>query len=154
MDRTIIHIPELLAPIALFPLLGAVIAYVLGKRYQNLAGWIATLASALSFAWVLKLIVKLPHGHVLEEDLFTWFQVGTLKIDFLFRIDHLSAIMCLVVTGVGSLIHLYSIAYMAEDDSRPRFFSYLNLFMFSMLVLVLGGNALVLFVGWEGVGLC
>ncbi|MCB0340230.1 MAG: NADH-quinone oxidoreductase subunit L, partial [Bdellovibrionales bacterium] len=90
----------------------------------------------------------------MEDKLFEWFSVGGLQVDFLFRLDHLSAVMCLVVTGVGTLIHLYSIGYMAEDESRHRFFSYLNLFMFSMLLLVLGGNLLILFIGWEGVGLC
>lgn len=81
-------------------------------------------------------------------------QWNTFRSVLWLKFDHLTAVMGLVVTGIGTLIHLYSIGYMHEDQSQPRFFSYLNLFMFSMLLLVLGGNLLVLFVGWEGVGLC
>ncbi|RMG40681.1 MAG: NADH-quinone oxidoreductase subunit L, partial [Candidatus Dadabacteria bacterium] len=142
-----------LAPIVIFPLLGALLAYLLGSRNKDVSGWIATGASLLSFIWVLIAVSSLG-DEPLEHLLFTWFAVGGLNIEFILRLDHLSAVMCLIVTGVGTLIHLYSIGYMAEDPSRPRFFAYLNLFMFSMLLLVLGGNLPVLFVGWEGVGLC
>lgn len=151
--NAVVH-PAPLALIAALPLMGALLSYFIGQKAKFAAGWIATAASILSFLWVLKLIPMLAPGVILEDNLFQWISVGWLNVDFVFRFDHLSAVMCLVVTGVGSLIHLYSTAYMAEDESRPRFFSYLNLFMFSMLVLVLAGNLLVLFVGWEGVGLC
>ncbi len=147
-------ISENLGFLPLSPLLGCMLAYALGRRGGNVAGWIATIASTVAFAWVVKLFLALPHGTYFEDQLFTWFASGPLKVDFTLRFDALTAVMCLVVTGVGSLIHLYSIGYMAEDEGRARFFSYLNLFMFSMLLLVLGGNLLVLFVGWEGVGLC
>ncbi|MDC0358575.1 NADH-quinone oxidoreductase subunit L, partial [Oligoflexia bacterium] len=137
-----------------FPLVGAILAYLVGRKHKALSGWIATTASVLSFVWVLLNVVKLEAGQVLAHNLFTWIAVGDFSIDFMLRLDHLSAVMGLVVTGVGSLIHFYSIGYMAHDESRPRFFAYLNLFMFSMLLLILGGNLPVLFVGWEGVGFC
>src|SRR5881409_4063572 len=84
----------------------------------------------------------------------SWIPVGTLQIDFAFQVDQLSLVMLLVVTGVGSLIHLFSIGYMKEDPGYARYFAYLNLFVFFMLVLVLGASFPVMFVGWEGVGLC
>lgn len=144
-----------LALIALFPLIGSMLAYVVGNRvHKPAAGWIATGACVLSFLWVIGAVLALPEVAPLEQTLFTWIQSGTLRVDFTFRFDQLTAVMSLVVTGIGSLIHLYSTGYMAEDESSPRFFAYLNLFMFSMLLLVLGGNLLVMFVGWEGVGLC
>jgi len=83
----------------------------------------------------------------------TWLNVGTLHIDFSFVLDQLSLVMLLVVTGVGFLIHVYSAGYMKDDEGYWRYFSYLNLFLFFMTVLVLAGNALLMFVGWEGVGL-
>jgi NADH-quinone oxidoreductase subunit L len=83
-----------------------------------------------------------------------WLAIGSLRVPFEFLIDPLSVLMCLIVTGVGGLIHLYATGYMAEDDDYPRFFTYFNLFIFFMLVLVLSGNFLVMFIGWEGVGLC
>lgn len=141
-------------PIVAAPLLGAALAFIVGLQRRNLAGWIATGASGLAFIFVLRAVNALGHDVILEDRLFSWISVGGLSVDFTLRFDQLTAVMCMVVTGVGSLIHLYSTGYMAEDPSRHRFFSYLNLFMFSMLMLVLGGNLLVLFVGWEGVGLC
>src|SRR5213076_1753217 len=84
----------------------------------------------------------------------SWIPVGTLQVDFAFQVDQLSLVLLLVVTGVGSLIHLFSIGYMKEDPGYARYFAYLNLFVFFMLVLVLGASFPVMFVGWEGVGLC
>lgn len=143
-----------LAIIPLLPLVGALLAYLVGRRIPAAAGWIATGAAALAFGVVVRLFVGLPDDGVFFQNAFTWFAIGDLSVDFSLRFDRLTAVMCLVVTGIGSLIHLYSVAYMHTDESRPRFFAYLNLFMFSMLLLVMGGNLLVLFVGWEGVGLC
>lgn len=143
-----------LSLIPLFPLIGCIVAYLAGKRVKDAAGWIATAAAASSFAVVCYFTAKLPSRGFIEESVFEWIGVAPLKVDFLLRFDQLTAVMCLIITGIGSLIHLYSIGYMAHDESRPRFFAYLNLFLFSMLLLVLGGNLLVLFVGWEGVGLC
>lgn len=145
---------EMLGLIPLFPLLGALFAYIVGGTNKDLSGWIATGASGLSFLVVVISFIDLPENTAFEHNVFNWISSGIITIDFLFRFDSLTAVMCLVVTGVGTLIHLYSVGYMAEDESRPRFFAYLNLFMFTMLLLVLGGNLLVLFVGWEGVGLC
>lgn len=156
---------KLLAIIPLFPLVGAILAFVIGRRARPLAGWIATLAAGCSFGATWLLFRGLGATAV-ETKLFNWLTFGMdvesgagilnkiVNIDFAFRFDHLTAVMCLVVTGIGTLIHLYSTAYMAEDEGRHRFFSYLNLFLFAMLLLVLGANLLVLFVGWEGVGLC
>jgi len=87
-------------------------------------------------------------------NLFTFLNVGDFHIDFAFKLDRLSVMMTLIITGIGSLIHLYSIAYMHEDEGFYKFFAYLNLFIFNMLVLVLGSNFMMLFFGWEGVGLC
>lgn len=143
-----------LAFILLAPILGSAAAFIIGRKVKSSAGWIATLASLTSFGLVLDLFRRLSPDGTFEYNLFTWMAAGDFTVDFMLRFDALTAVMCLVITGVGSLIHLYSIAYMAEDEGRHRFFSYLNLFLFSMLVLVLGGNLLVLFIGWEGVGLC
>jgi NADH-quinone oxidoreductase subunit L len=85
---------------------------------------------------------------------FSWMPAGDLLIDAAFQVDQLSMVMALVITGVGALIHVFSVGYMRDDPGYPRYFAYLNLFVFFMLVLVLGANYPVLFVGWEGVGLC
>jgi NADH-quinone oxidoreductase subunit L len=110
-------------------------------------------AFAVALAAVLSL-AEAPAGARLVDQVYTWIQAGPLRADVTFRLDALSAVMVLVVTGVGFLIHVYAVGYMAEDESVARFFAYLNLFMFAMLVLVLADNLLLLFVGWEGVGLC
>lgn len=143
-----------LAPIVLLPLLGALLSYAFGRREPRNAGWIATFAAFLSFIWVLRSVAWLAPGVALEHVLFPWISTGSFQIDMTLRLDSLSAVMCLVVTGVGSLIHLYSIAYMGRDPGRARFFACMNLFMFAMLLLVLGASLPVLFIGWEGVGLC
>ena len=88
------------------------------------------------------------------DDLWKWFDVGGLNLDIAFWLDPLSMIMVLIITGVGGLIHIYSTGYMHDDDGFWRFFGWLNLFTFAMLVLVLGDNMWLMFVGWEGVGLC
>jgi len=85
---------------------------------------------------------------------FSWMPVGDLQIDAAFQLDQLSMVMVLIITGVGALIHLFSVGYMQDDPGYPRYFAYLNLFVFFMLLLVLGGNYPILFIGWEGVGLC
>lgn len=146
--------PYYLGLIPLVPLIGSALSFLIGRKAKPLAGWIATAASVAAFALTILVTAGLPEHEAVYYHAFTWFQVFDLSVDFAFRFDHLSAVMCLVVTGVGSLIHLYSISYMQEDEGKHRFFAYLNLFMFSMLTLVLGANLLVLFVGWEGVGLC
>jgi NADH-quinone oxidoreductase subunit L len=142
--------------IPLFPLLGFLINGLFGKRFPKaLVNVFAIGSVVLSFLWVLKTLNALaPLNQSYSEHYFTWIQSGTLKIGWDMSVDRLTAVMLLVVTGIGSLIHIYSIGYMAHEGGYYRFFAYLNLFMFFMLTLVLGANYLVLFVGWEGVGLC
>ena len=141
--------------IPLLPLAGFVINGVFGRRFsKGLVSAVAVGSAVLSFAWVLKTILGLDLDTTHSEHYFTWIQSGTLNIGCDFAVDRLTAVMLLVVTGIGSLIHIYSIGYMAHEGGYYRFFSFLNLFMFFMLVLVLASNFLILFVGWEGVGLC
>jgi NADH-quinone oxidoreductase subunit L len=85
---------------------------------------------------------------------FDWIQISNFKVDFGFLLDQLSILWLLFVTGIGSLIHMYSISYMHDDENMHKYFAYLNLFIFFMITLVIGSNLLVLFIGWEGVGLC
>ena len=144
--------------IPVLPLLGAIINGLLGKKIKNEAviGGIGTLAIGGSFVvsciYFFRLLGDSQKIH--EQVVASWMTVGNLQVDWGFLLDPLSALMIMVVTGVGTLIHLYSIGYMHGEEGFYRYFSYLNLFCFSMLMLVLGNNALVMFVGWEGVGLC
>src|SRR5271155_4810179 len=142
--------------IPIFPLLGFLLNGLFGRRMpKSMVNLFALGSVALSLAWVVKTLVGLgPLETKYIEHYFTWIQSGPLQINIDFAVDRLTAVMLMVVTGVGLLIHIYSVGYMAEEDGYYRFFSYLNLFMFFMLVLVLAQNFLVLFVGWEGVGLC
>src|SRR6476646_8756709 len=145
--------------IPLFPLAGIVVNACLGRRLtKSIAGGLACAAMIASFI-VSVLLVSRILGHEaapLEFTVFEWFASGTLRVPFTLRLDHLSAVMILVITGIGSLIHIYSTGYMHEesDGEYARYFSYLNLFASFMLVLVLGASFPVMFVGWEGVGLC
>ncbi|BCR06908.1 NADH-quinone oxidoreductase subunit L [Desulfuromonas versatilis] len=144
--------------IPFFPLLGFVINGLFGKKIKNekVIGAIGTLAIASSFVVSCKYFFQLLGDSVKvhQQVIAPWMSLGTLQIDWGFLLDPLSALMIMVVTGVGSLIHLYSIGYMHGEEGFYRYFAYLNLFCFSMLMLVLGNNALVMFIGWEGVGLC
>ena len=142
-----------------FPLLGFLTLICLGKSVREpIGGWLATTAMTGSFLSVLIVFI----GMLLEKNenrqtvftLFDWIPAGDFKVDIGFLADPLSITMCLFVTGVGTLIHLYSIGYMHGDPDFNRFFTYLNLFAFSMLMLVLGDNFLLTFLGWEGVGAC
>jgi len=138
------------------PLVGFFVNGLFGKFLPKvLVGWFATLLVFVSFILASGIFL----GYSSESPaqivhLFRWFEIGRISIDFSFQIDQLSILMVLVITGIGSLIHLYSMGYMSQDDGYSRFFAYLNLFIFSMLLLVLGSNYLILFVGWEGVGVC
>ena len=149
--------------IPLFPLIGFLINAAIGRRLpKNVSGLVATGAMGLSFgvsaAAVWRLLQLEPVGGVraFEDTVFTWISSGGLDVPLTFRLDPLSALMILIVSGIGSLIHLYSTAYMHEESDAEfaRYFSYLNLFAAFMLVLVLGANFPVMFIGWEGVGLC
>ncbi len=145
--------------IVALPLAGFLVNLWLGRRLGDpLSGWVATLASFASFAasvvvWATLLGRGGAHRFV-DKNMFTWIPVAGLHVNFGLQIDPLSTTMALFVTGVSSLIHLYSIGYMRGDPYFPRFFVYLNLFLFSMLVLSLADNFLFTFLGWEGVGFC
>ena len=149
--------------IVLFPLLGAALNGLLGARIQERAGkrmvaFIACAPVTLSFLfslWAFSRLLALPaKERFLIDQFYTWIPMGSFSVDVAFWVDPLSAIMILVVSGIGGLIHFYSIGYMHDDRSMWRYFAYLNLFTFSMLLLVTGDNLLLMFVGWEGVGLC
>ena len=144
--------------IPFFPLVGSIINGLLGKRIKKEAviGGIATVMMLLSFLVATQNFFALlgDSEKIHQLVMGSWISVGDLQVNWEFLLDPLSAVMIMVVTGVGTLIHLYSIGYMHGEVGFYRFFSYLNLFAFSMLMLVLGGNALVMFIGWEGVGLC
>jgi len=146
--------------IPLFPLIGFLINGLFGKKIKNesVIGGIGTLMIFLSFLVSCGILMQMiglpPEQRVFEKVLFPWIHSGSFKADMAFLVDPLSAVMIMVVTGVGSLIHLYSIGYMHGEEGFYRFFAYLNLFCMSMLLLVLGSNMLVMFIGWEGVGLC
>ncbi len=142
-----------------FPFVGFLINGLWGRKLSRAwVGRVACGAMALSFAWVLRLFVEMlsrvPSERFWEPVYYTWIQVGNFKVTASFLVDPLTMVMLLVVTGVGFLIHVYSVGYMHDDPGYPRYFAYLNLFACAMLLLVMANNLLVMFVGWEGVGLC
>jgi len=141
--------------IPVLPLAGAAINGFFGKKSSRTAvTTVALVFCGAAFAWALTAVARFWPGDVAyQEFLAHWIRSGAFSADFAFYLDRLSVVMLLVVTGVGFLIHIYSVGYMWDDPSYHRFFSYLNLFMFFMLTLVLANNYLVMFIGWEGVGL-
>jgi NADH-quinone oxidoreductase subunit L len=140
--------------IPLLPFLGFVInGLAFPKLSKSVAGIIGTIPPLVAFAISLQLFLNFD-GQTQLYTLAEWIKVGDLSIPFEFQVDQLSLLMLLVITGVGTLIHVYSMGYMAHDAGFGKFFSFLNLFIFFMLILVLGANFTVLFIGWEGVGLC
>jgi NADH-quinone oxidoreductase subunit L len=153
-----------LIPIA--PLVGAVVNGKLAAFYsrresnvsERLIAFIGCLAPLVSFAVAVGVFVHMlelsPADRVITQTFFPWMISGNLNIEFGLLVDSLSMVMVLIVSGVGTIIHFYSVGYMAKDPGFARYFAYLNLFMFSMLVLVMGKSLPLLFVGWEGVGLC
>ena len=149
----------LIAILLLSPLVGF---FINGLRFRSqnyvIAGTVATGAVAISFAASVMLFLQLleasPENRRLSVTFFEWMSVGQFKVNAGFLVDQISGIMILIITGVGSLIHLFSIGYMHHDKGVTKYFSYLNLFIFNMLILVLGDSLLTMFVGWEGVGLC
>ena len=151
----------MLALIPLLPFAGFLVNATMGRRLpKTVTGGLASAAMVVSFLIAAMQVWALagmpPESRQINQTLFTWITAGDFSLDLALRLDALSAVMVLVITGIGSLIHIYSTSYMQEetDADYGRFFSYLNLFCFFMLMLVLGSNVLVMFVGWEGVGLC
>jgi NADH-quinone oxidoreductase subunit L len=147
--------------IPLLPFVGFLLNAGLGRRLSKAAAGVIAcgtmvLSFAVSVAGVARLVALAPESRSIVQRAFTWISSGDFSVGLTLRLDPLSAVMILVVTGIGLLIHVYSTAYMHEetDSEYVRYFSYLNLFAAFMLVLVLGANFLVMFVGWEGVGLC
>src|SRR5258707_15376239 len=141
------------------PLLGSAINGLFGAKWPNkLVNTVAVGSTGLSFLAALEAVREFtqlaPENIPWVQQYFTWIIAGDFRAGFDLQIDHLTVVMLLVVTGVGWLIHIYSTGYMAHESGYYRFFSYLNLFMFFMLILVLAANYVLLFVGWEGVGLC
>jgi NADH-quinone oxidoreductase subunit L len=149
--------------IVLLPLLGAALNFLagpwlqktFGKRAISLVGCgVVVVAFALAVKAFAAMIAVPPENRFMLDELWKWIDIGGLNLEIAFWLDPLSMIMTLIVTGVGGLIHIYSIGYMHDEESYWRFFGWLNLFTFAMLVLVLGDNLWLMFVGWEGVGLC
>jgi NADH-quinone oxidoreductase subunit L len=145
--------------IPLLPLLGSAINGLFGGKWPNkIVNYVAIGSTGLSFACALEAVREFsqlsPQQIPFVKQFFTWIAAGTFRAGFDLQVDQLTVVMLLVVTGVGWLIHIYSTGYMAHEGGYFRFFSYLNLFMFFMLILVLAANYVLLFVGWEGVGLC
>jgi NADH-quinone oxidoreductase subunit L len=144
--------------VPLLPLAGFAVNTLVGRRLRQVAGWLATLLMAAAFAITVAAFVELlgrdagARAAVLRG--YDWFVSGNLRVAFDLRVDPLSVALALVVTGVGFLIHLYSVGYMAADARKGSYFAWLNLFAAAMLTLVLAQNFLVMFLGWEGVGLC
>ena len=145
--------------IPFIPALSTLILVLFGqklpKKYVSFQACFAIFASfAISVISFIGLL-QTSHEHLpIVKNLFSWIHAGNFHADLALQLDPLTSIMTLVVTGVGFLIHVYSIGYMADDEGYTRYFTYLNLFTFAMLILVMGSNLVVMFVGWEGVGLC
>lgn len=157
---------NLLGWIILLPILGSIVNGIFGaipwKKFPRIPGIMAgALASACvfgSFVLAVSLFLRITGkegiASAFEQNAFEWIHVGAFDIPMKFRVDGLSGILCLVVTGIGFLIHVYSVGYMSHDENPQRYFTYLNLFTASMLILILGASLPILFIGWEGVGLC
>jgi len=156
LEQTLFLIP-------LFPFMGFLLNGLFGSRLDKKAsGWIGVSAALVSFIWALFCVIALQVPLAADPDVRNalhsvygnWLSNGDVNFSFGLYLDQLSAVMILIVTGIGMLIHIYSMGYMSHDPGFSRFFAYLNLFLFSMILLVLGDNLILLFVGWEGVGLC
>lgn len=147
---------NLVYAIILLPLIGFMINGLLGRNLPKIfVGGLATTVVFASFCIAVKLFMDFSStSQPIIVKAFEWFTINGIQINFAFQIDQLSLMMVMIITGIGSLIHLYSIGYMSHDKGFYKFFTYLNLFIFSMLLLVMGANYLILFIGWEGVGVC
>ena len=139
----------------LVPLIGSLVNVFFGKKLGNGSGIIATVAVLISFIISLLAFIQVNNSkQPIEIELFEWMALANFKVNFGFLLDQLSLLWLLFVTGIGTLIHWYSTNYMKNDENYAKFFAYLNLFIFFMIVLVTGSNLLITFIGWEGVGLC
>ncbi len=145
--------PTYLLLIPFLPLLSFAFTFLFGKRLGVQSHWVPIVAVLTSFVCALYAFFQVKNGHHVNQDLYTWISSGTMKLSVGFLLDELTSVMLIVVTSVSSLVHIYSIGYMKGEAGYYRFFSYLSLFTFSMLMLVLGNNFLQLFFGWEAVGL-
>jgi len=140
--------------VLLTPLAGFLVNALFGRLLpRRIVGWIGAGSIGLAFVFALLALSQVLGGHRLDQTYFTWWQSADFNVPFNLYLDQLSTLMILVITGVGFLIHVYSIGYMREDPGYSRFFAYMNLFVFTMLLLVLSGNLLWLIIGWAGVGL-
>ena len=146
--------------IVVLPLIGFLVNSLLGKKLnsEKLSGWLSSILVFIPFLIGVYSLIELlklpPESRTIVYKYFTWISAGSFNLDYSFVVDPLSLVMILVVTGIGFLIHVYSIGYMHGDKGYASFFAYLNLFIFAMLHLVLADNFLLVFLGWEGVGLC
>lgn len=140
----------------LAPFAGFLINIFAGKKLsRNLSGILGTVAVAVSFVATLTFFLQVINtGQPVMVNLFQWMKLANFTVDFSFQLDQLSLLWLMFVTGIGMLIHVYSISYMHDDENMHKFFAYLNLFVFFMITLVMGSNLLIMFIGWEGVGLC
>jgi NADH-quinone oxidoreductase subunit L len=140
-----------------FPLLGFLLNGLLGKFFgTRFVSFVGPMSLGLAFLQSIVLFFEMlnTEGHRIIENLYTWMAAGSFQVNISFQVDELSGLYLLIITGVGFLIHIYSIGYMKGESGYYRYFAYLNLFVFFMLILVLGDSFLLMFVGWEGVGLC
>lgn len=157
------YIQSVIPWVPILPLIGAIILGLFGKKIyntlgENVTGVLGCLTPALSaflaFSAFFKMLSLETSNRIIQIPLADWISVADVKIEWTFRYDPLSSVMIMIVTGIGTLIHIYAMGYMHKDKSFWRFFSYVNLFLASMLMLVLGDNLIIMFLGWEGVGLC
>src|SRR5256886_2303927 len=146
---------DILAPLVLLmPLAGFLVNALLGRLLpRRLVGWFGEWCYGMALVFALVILSQVLGGQKLDQSYFTWWQSADFNVPFNLYVDALSTLMILVITGVGFLIHVYSIGYMREDAGFSRFFAYMNLFVFSMLLLVLSGNLIWLIIGWAMVGL-
>ncbi|MFM9826944.1 NADH-quinone oxidoreductase subunit L [Flavobacterium sp.] len=147
---------RLILVLLLAPFLGFIFNVFLGKKVgKNIVGFVGTFSVVVSFAVTIYFFLQINQTkQAIQINLFDWIAIEKFNVSFGFLLDQLSLLWLLFVTGIGSLIHLYSISYMHDDEKMHSFFAYLNLFIFFMITLVIGSNLLVMFIGWEGVGLC
>ena len=147
---------DTLAPLVLLaPLAGFLVNALFGRQLpRRVVGWVGAGSIGVAFLFALLILIQVLSGQKLDQTYFIWWKSGDFNVPFNLYVDALSALMILVITGVGFMIHVYSIGYMREDPGYSRFFAYMNLFVLSMLLLVLAGNLVWLIIGWAGVGLC